>query len=249
MKIQQLFDELKTQTENKESVFAESGMVNCYDKMQYGFFPLGLGILTENNKIKDGIPTDEIAEGGVMVLGNDFGTLSYVENDCNDVGEIDGKTVNNLIGKAMLSVNNTFFTNFYLGVRRVDGLYKGTTMTKRIFDGKPNKLRDCYKQLSYNFFITQLELVKPRIVICLGHDVKDALIETCRVAQWKKSDSLKNIYAKKKYSGVIEKLGNITFVIIPHPCDLRNFRSEHIEKLTEELNNNSNLKLLDLTTL
>jgi uracil-DNA glycosylase len=237
MKIQQLFNELKILTENKENVFEESGMINCYDKMQYGFFPLGLGILTKNNKTNKIPPTNEIEEGGVMVLGNDFGTISYVENDCNYIGETDGRTVNNLLGKVMLDVNNTFFTNFYLGVRQVSGRYEGTTMIKRIFDGKPNKLKENYKQLCYDFFITQLELVKPKIVICLGHDVKDALIETCQITEWKKSDSLKKIYVRGNYSLPNNKLGKMKFVIIPHPCDLRNFKTDHIDKLNEELKN------------
>ena len=134
--------------------------------------------------------------------------------------------------------SKTFFTNFYMGVRLVDGSYKGTTMTKRIFDGQRNKLRDDYKKLCYNFFKIQLELLNPRIVICLGHEVKNALIETCQITEWKKSDSLKKIYTKKNYSKKIEKLGNRQFVIIPHPCDLRNFKKEHIDKLTEVLHGN-----------
>jgi len=43
---------------------------------------------------------------------------------------------------------------------------------------------------------------------------------------------------KKRHTLSIEKLGNRTFVIIPHPCDLRNFKKEHIDKLAEELFNN-----------
>ncbi|MDR3693090.1 hypothetical protein [Mucilaginibacter sp.] len=79
MKIQQLFDELEKIKVSTKSDFEKSGMVNRFDEMKYGFFPLGLGILTENNKIKDTSPTNEIEEGGIMVLGNDFGTVTYVE--------------------------------------------------------------------------------------------------------------------------------------------------------------------------
>jgi hypothetical protein len=48
MKIQQLFNELKKLTENKDDVFKQSGMVNCFGKMKYGFFPLGLGASTDD---------------------------------------------------------------------------------------------------------------------------------------------------------------------------------------------------------
>jgi len=239
MKIQQLFDKLEIATKDKEAVFADSGIVNLYDQMQYGFFPLGLGILTKNNKTKEAIPTTEIEDGAVMVLGNDFGTVSYVKNECNELGETDGKTVINLIERAGLDINRTFFTNFYLGVRLVDGLYKGTTMIKRIFDGKSNKVKDEYKLLCYNFFITQMEFAKPSVVICLGHDVKNALIENYHIADWRKTESLKKIYTKQKHCITIENFGNTKFIIIPHPCDLRNFKQEHINKLSEALNKES----------
>ncbi|MFI5138915.1 MAG: hypothetical protein ACHQIM_13915 [Sphingobacteriales bacterium] len=80
MKIQELFDELKTQTENKEDIFADSEIINWSEKMEYGFFPLGLGILTDNITIDSKAEGVEIAEGGVMVLGNDFGTVTYVND-------------------------------------------------------------------------------------------------------------------------------------------------------------------------
>src|SRR5271154_6712448 len=99
MKIKQLFDELEKIKVSTKSDFEKSGMVNRFDEMKYGFFPLGLGILTENNKIKDASPTDEIEEGGVMVLGNDFGTLEYIEKVIKyskGVGETKGTTVGNM---------------------------------------------------------------------------------------------------------------------------------------------------------
>ena len=226
MKIQLLFDELKKQTENKESVFTDSGMINCYNKMQYGFFPFGLGILTENNKIKEAVPTIEVEEGGVMVLGNDFGTVNYVNSYVNDpdkkIGETDSKTIINFLDNVVLDKSKTFFTNFYLGVRLDDGLYKGTNMIKRMYRDKPNKLKDDYKKLCYDFFIAQLELVKPRIVICLGHEVKNALIDSgVSFHQWKpKTGSLEKLYAREGDKYIIENmhLKGIHFIVIPHPC-------------------------------
>src|ERR1700730_15436198 len=103
MKIQQLFDELKTVSENEEDVFTNSGMVNWSDKMQYGFFPLGMGILTERLKTEENIKATEveIEEAGVMVLGNDFGTIryvnSYVKSHGKKIGETDSNTINNFL--------------------------------------------------------------------------------------------------------------------------------------------------------
>ena len=124
-----------------------------------------------------------------------------------------------------LDTNKTFFTNFYLGIRD-DEKHPGTTMIKRIV-----KLDDTYKKLCYNFFITQLNLINPRIVICLGNDVKKALIENCQIPDWKKTESIKNIYLREKYLLSIGHFGNRKFILIPHPCDLRNFRDEHINRL------------------
>jgi hypothetical protein len=239
MKIQQLFDELKIITNDKESVFEDSGMINCYNKMQYGFFPLGLGILTENNKIKDDLRTDEIEKGGVMVLGNDFGTVSYVnsyvDNPEKRIGEIDSKTITNLLNeKVGIDKNKTFFTNFYLGVRT----NPNATMTKRV-----EVLNENYKKICHKFFITQLNLFNPSIIICLGHDVKNALLkskESNLFLNWKpKSGSIKEIYDLDYHIIKIknEELGKRKFILIPHPCDLRNFTKIHMEKLNAFLKN------------
>lgn len=95
MKIEDLFNELKIITANKEGAFAESGMVNWFGRMQYGFFPLGLGILTDNNKTEDATGTTEIEQCDVMVFGNDFGTISDVERYFGKIGEVDSITIKN----------------------------------------------------------------------------------------------------------------------------------------------------------
>jgi hypothetical protein len=77
MKIQQLFNELDVMSKNADPIFEESGMKNLYDRLDFGFFPLGSGILSERSKVDEA----EIKENGIMVLGNDFGTLSYVEKN------------------------------------------------------------------------------------------------------------------------------------------------------------------------
>jgi hypothetical protein len=239
MKIQQLFDELKIITNDKESVFEDSGMINCYNKMQYGFFPLGLGILTENNKIKDDPRTDEIEKGGVMVLGNDFGTVSYVKDvlkGSEEVGEIKSPTIKNFLKIVpKINTNKTFFTNFYLGVRLDNGVHEGTTMIKRMSDGKINKIKKEYWELCYRFFVKQLELVKPQKVICLGHYVKEALIMSgISFQNWEpQSDSLKKLYAKDGDMHIVNmELNGIKFIVIPHPCYPVNLlKPPYLEKL------------------
>jgi len=231
MKIQLLFEELEKIKESSKEDFKNSGMINRFKEMRYGFFPLGWGILTDNNKTNDGPPTDEIEEGGVMVLGND------VKEDSGGIGELKGTTIRNILKYVpALATNKTFFTNLNLGIRLDDGCYKGTTMTKRICNEKPFKIKPEYSDLCFKFFIKQLELIKPRKVICLGHEVKNALIDSgIPFHQWKaKSDSLGKLYSKKENNHIIKnkELKEIEFIVIPHPCYLVNFlKPPYLEKL------------------
>lgn len=232
MKIEQLFSELKKITKGKEPVFTASGMANWYDKMKYGFFPLGFGILTEDITMESKAADVEIEQGGIMILGNDFGTAGYVKDKCNGIGEAKtNKTINNLLDDRVgLKGNNTFFTNFYLGVRT----HPDATMTKRI-----EPLTDDYKKICYKFFLTQLELLDPQIIICLGHAVKEALIDSkTSFDKWEpKSKSIKKIHIESNHIIKSELFGNRKFVLIPHPCDLRNFNEYHMYKLNSIINN------------
>lgn len=242
MKIHQLFEELKVITQDKEQVFTDSGMENCYDKMQYGFFPLGLGILDENNKEGGLAPTEEIEEGGVMILGNDFGTVSYVEKvkkDNGGIGETKSQTISNIVKRGVdIDLKNTFFTNFHLGVRLDSGLYCGTTMTKRMYNGEINRIKREYWELCHKFFVKQLEFLKPRIVICLGHEVKNALIDTeGYFNNWEhKSLSIEKLYKADDYI-MTKELDKPIFVIVSHPCYLVNFKTEYVKKLNIALKN------------
>ncbi len=229
MKVKELFEELKALTKDKEYVFTSSGMENLFNKMQYGFFPLGIGILSEGNKVKRDSPETEIENGGIMVLGNDFGTVSYVKKHLVGIGEVNSVTILNLLNKVSLSEERTFFTNFFLGVRT----HENATMTKRV-----EMLCIDYKQICFEFFITQLNFFNPRIVICLGHDVKNALIDSIAsesFTNWKpKSTPLKNLYSddNKFVIDVDNKeLGKRKFILMPHPSYIGNLKKEYLLKL------------------
>lgn len=235
MKVEELFDELKEFTINKSSIFKDSGVVNCFQKMDYGFFPLGWGILKPEIANKEIEPNEcEIEAGGLMVLGNDFGTVSYVKKYKNTIGEADSVTIINLFEKLKIDTKRAFFTNFYLGIRLNNGRYSGTTMTKRMLDGKTNKLTIAYKELCYSFFLRQVEIIKPHIVICLGHDVKNALIELGKpdlFKQWKpKSSSMEKLYKSGGHK-VNNVLDTSLFVVSPHPCYLSNFKDDFTNNL------------------
>jgi len=231
MKIKQLFDELEGIKETSKLDFEKSGMINRFNEMKYGFFPLGLGVLTENITMGSKATEIEIEEGGVMVLGNDFGTVTYVNDvitDSDGFGEIKGTTVRNMKTHIPeLFTNKTFFTNFYLGVRT----NKDAKMMVKI-----EELSDGYKTLCYDFFRMQLDLVKPKLVVCLGHHVKNALISSGgSFKDWRsKSGSIKELYwdGQNKYIIENKELNGIKFIIIPHPCYLVNLKKPpYLDKL------------------
>lgn len=222
MKTLELLDKLQNLSKEKsiETLFQKSGMVNKYNQLDFGFFPLGKGILT----------SDLIHENNfkIMVLGNDFGTDEYLQ-DCikNHKRESESKspTIRNLITKLNINLCTTFFTNLHLGVRN-DG--KNTL--------RLDPLTNDYKVFCFNFLKIQLNIINPNIVICLGHDVRKSLIESSPLfSNWlPKNKTLKNLYdVNENFQIEINdaELGKRKFIVIPHPCDTRNFKDKYIEKI------------------
>ncbi len=217
VKISALFDAYESQsaaTPNVELVFSKSGMVNSFRQLERGFFPLGSGILSGKSKIDEA----EIEEGEIMILGNDFGTVNYVKDKCKNKSEDNSRTIKNLehIG---LESDKIFFTNFFLGLRDDDN-HRGTTMTNLVVDRKPD-----YKDFCLKFFVTQLTITNPRVVICIGKEVGFILNE-----YFKDEFSVfsnKSITYSKLYKGEGKaiydvpinnpSLGERRFLFIPHP--------------------------------
>ncbi len=232
MKIKKLFDELeaKYKKENGQSIFDESGMIMIKEnqKLNFGFFPAGSGIFVPN---KSKIQEAEIEEGGAMILGNDFGTLTYLDK-INNGDKIEGgsSTIRNL--KKLGLENKSFHTNFYLGIRD-DKTHEGTTMTDRIAPLEQN-----YKSFCFRFFLKQLEIINPKVVVCLGHDVRLALAENVQqFAIWKsKSISFKKLYSTDNFViNVDDELGKRKFIVIPHPCFASNLKKNYVDKILKEL--------------
>lgn len=197
MKIKCLFDLYKDfieQNPTSNVSFTESGMVNDYAKLYFGFFPLGSGILTQNSKID----IAEINDCKVMVLGNDFGTVDYVENDCpNNEEKKTNPTLRNLF-ELDLDKDTTFFTNLYLGLRK---------------EGKntdPKTLTVEYKKLCFAFFKIQLDFMNPQTVLCLGREVRQSLLSFSSV--------FSNLTKVDNTSITSDEFfGQRKFIFIPHP--------------------------------
>ena len=190
-------------------------MLNIYEKLDFGFFPLGSGILTDKSEIKKA----SIPSNGTMVLGNDFGTLNYFETKCCKTNreESSNKTIANLCNIG-LDIETTFFTNFYLGLRN-DKLFNGTKNTKRI-----KQIEQDYKEMCYNFFQVQLEMIEPKIVLCLGAEVGQTLSEFSPVFSSfsMKKNNISALFADSTTQDYIIEtddsvFGKKRFVLIPHP--------------------------------
>lgn len=225
--IEKLFIELESKTNNEHAAqaFKSSGMINRYQELGYGFFPLGYGILSSDF----GVGKTQLAECSVMILGNDFGTEDYLINKCKEGRESSSNpTISNLLNHLKLDTSASFFTNFYLGVRQ-----EGTN-TNRVVSLEP-----AYKKLCFEFFVRQLQIIDPQFVICLGHEVRQALAEQSGLfASWKgKSTTFRDLYAQElhKIDLTDETLGTRKFIVIPHPCDTRNFTKEYVDKILQSI--------------
>jgi uracil-DNA glycosylase len=209
MKIQNLFTAYKEQvskTYDIDAIFKESKMVNEYEKLDYGFFPLGSGVLMEN---KSEAKIAELNPCEIMVLGNDFGHVDYL-NICkkeNKREKTSNRTIANLqeIG---LNIETTFFTNLHLGVRQ-----KGESMMGSM------KHEKRYEEFCLDFLDKQLEIAKPKIVLCLGNDVAKLLREKyAHNFPSFPSKSVTKLFANNEQPDFCIEINGIKFIIIPHPC-------------------------------
>ena len=66
--------EAKTRNESTAQIFKNSGMLNKYRELEYGFFPLGYGILSDDFHAGKTV----LSTCKIIVLGNDFGTADYL---------------------------------------------------------------------------------------------------------------------------------------------------------------------------
>lgn len=233
MKIEMLFELLEkfNVDSNSKRYFKESGMVNKFDELTFGFFPLGKGVLSEK------LITPESFK--VMILGNDFGIKNYLK-ECLKNGKKESKTkyptIRNLLTKLDLNLDETFFTNLHMGLR-ISG-----TNTKR-----ETKITEEYKKVCYGFLKHQINEIDPIFIVCLGHEVRQVLYEQSKIegsnlfSKWgPKSVSIKRLYDEGgnfKLRINDKDFGKKTFIIMPHPCDTRNFKTEYFEKVNNALKN------------
>jgi len=215
-KIKELFDKYNTHFKGSEEIFKSSGMINRSQELDYGFFPLGSGILNDNSK------TDvaNVKENGILVLGNDFGTTNYITTKCSNKREsaTGNPTLRNLIVKLNLPAESTFYTNFFMGLR--DNSINQVTTN---IDSEGPKLEP-YRKLCADFFLTQLTHTRAKKVLVLGPKVAHALhlSFTGPFAAFKsKSTKISTFYKNGNKGCFINPtegpLKGYEFMVIPHP--------------------------------
>ena len=124
-----------------------------------GFFPGGDGLWRDALQIAQR-SRGSLAVGGVMFLGNDFGTLrSYTKLRARGFeNPPTWRHVRLRIERAKLPSSLAFFTNAVMGLR--DG---GTALDKKDWEREPQ-----FKSFCREFLAFQIELLKPRLIVVLG---------------------------------------------------------------------------------
>jgi uracil-DNA glycosylase len=165
------------------------------------FFPGGLGLWLHENG------SGESPIGQIMIVGQDFNSERVYEQARRDGTEVGSsatwKALQRLLTASDVSLNQCFFTNLYMGLR------KGGSETGR-FPGARDRN---FVQRCLAFFITQMEVVRPKLILTLG-------VEPFRVL----ATHLFHVPAPKTLSACVEIRpsvqlvhGGATVVALTHP--------------------------------
>jgi hypothetical protein len=162
-------------------------------------------------------PLPKFPVGGIMVLAHDWGTVG----DFNTYAPQDAENLNNPTWRNMLSFfvktginpKECFFTNFFVGLRTGKS-------SVGIFPG----IKDAsYVKLCQEFFVEQVEMQKPKLILVLGAHVPKLIANTSnQLSSWRYFDTFKKLDEDNlaSFSGV--KIGNLnhtsSVVALVHPC-------------------------------
>jgi hypothetical protein len=224
--------------------YPEKKIVRIMDNMSIkgtSFYPGGKGLYLEDGNI-------EFPINGIMVLGQDF------DNECNFHESVkretelnkNSKAWNNIIyhfPKVGINMNKCFFTNAIMGLRIGKSKNTGVSVAFQHKKEKEIFLEECR-----NFFIEQLNLQKPKLIIGLGAQIprfvsgcSNDLNELSHVYSYK--DLNKKVYTNIKFTDTKFKTN---LVFIHHPSSyisnenkidelntaLKTFRKEYSDLFT-----------------
>ena len=133
-----------------------------------GFFPGGDGLWRDDSE-RDQESTGVLPIGGVMFLGNDFGTReSYLKLDTKRYeNPPTWHHLKDRIQRAELPAKQAFFTNAIVGLRSAEG---AKALDKRAWQAAAAFEAFCREFLDY-----QIKTLQPRLIVTLGPHARSAL--------------------------------------------------------------------------
>jgi uracil-DNA glycosylase len=151
-----IFERLWQEMRSAVSPFPE-GIADVREPIRgTAFFPGGLGLWLHENG------SGESPIGQIMIVGQDFNSEGVYEQARRDGTEVDSsktwKMLRRLLPASGISLNQCFFTNLYMGLRK-GGSETGT------FPGARDR---SFVQRCLAFCIKQLEVVRPKLILTLG---------------------------------------------------------------------------------
>ena len=134
-----------------------------------GFFPGGDGLWRDDSRIKLS-STSPFPIGGIMYLGNDFGTLQTFEKTLRTGYEnvLTWRNLKQRLTAAKIPGDGGFYTNAVLGLRT----------DKKAIDYLDWSHHPEFCQFCGDFLRLQLEAMKPRLLVVLGQKPKDTICST-----------------------------------------------------------------------
>ena len=130
-----------------------------------GFFPGGDGLWRADADCRLE-KAGHLSKGGVVFLGNDFGTLKQYRKLAANGFENPPtwRHIKERVRLAKIPTELTFFTNAIMGLR-----IEGTALTKKSWQQMPKFARFCGEFLQY-----QLAVLEPRLTVVMGPDARGA---------------------------------------------------------------------------
>jgi hypothetical protein len=203
------------------------------------FFPVGDGLFREKQNSSD------LPIGGIMIVGQDFGVIQDLvkvkQENSEDKISVTWRNIKNIyFNDFQIPKNECFFTNALMGLRRKDNTkikssnpkdkvtgplisYLVKKSTNENEQGKYSELIRKHR----NFFIEQLLIQKPRIIIFMGSE----LIKFCNsdsISPELKSKiknqsitKIKTLFTINDFTSINKHSADVLFLV--HPCDTRNY--------------------------
>lgn len=208
--IKKLFDEAYN------LIYSEkSGMVKIPEMLEFGFFPGGQGICTQEGDIYG--ETDSLERKNIMVIGQDWGNLQgYQEDAHKDREEREKnptwKNLLELLKECGIEKGQCFFTNAFMGLRK-----EGKNIGKSPAWSDPKFVRDCQ-----DFFLKQLSTADFKLVLVMGKEVAHFIAAISdnnfpkKFKAWGKINTIKELYETEKNHSIVHN--NIVFQFITHTC-------------------------------